>query len=169
MKTSLFTLVIEDNVPTLKALDASVSDVVTIFGKQYWLVPVVRETVAAPAPARKKNGAAEAFSRFDPAIQARAIELGRAGMPLGQIMKELGSHDYHAVQRWLRGAGIETNVDRAKRLIKEAILDAGEAGCAPAVVGKIAYENNTQAGPQLLGMMRSKTIKRLVNGNWVMR
>ena len=136
------------------------------FPTEYRVKPAPR-AVAPPPP--ESNGSDYVGFRRNDAMKARVINLARDGMTLAKIMQTIGSNDYNAVHRWLRGAGVETNVDRAKRQLEEAILEAGEAGCAPAVLGRIAHEHDTRAGPYLLAMMKSKTVKRLANGNWVMR
>jgi hypothetical protein len=163
MKTTIYTMVIEDNVPHIKPLDNVGS--ATINGINYWLVPVVM-TQDKPAP--DEGLKLKPFTPHRVALREQVLALGRnePNLSLSEIARR--AHVSHiAARTWLNEARIRIAVDDARDAITEALTDAGAAGLPSPALTPLAHGQRT--GPLLMGMMRSGLVKRLDNGNWALR
>jgi hypothetical protein len=160
-KVTIYTLVIEDNVPEIRELH----DVGTLSmqGLNYWLVPIPVERVEPPAPI-KKAVPVDAINSEDRDEVLRLLDEGIHSIESMSRQTRLTSNE---IRRVIHDAGLKTPAELLQKTFADALLDAGEHGLAPQALGKMAAAKGQRAGPIIQVMLRRKEVKRLANGYWV--
>lgn len=148
MKSTLYTLVVEDNRPTLREVDDA--QVMVLGGKSYWVIPleVIQHT---PSTGSLVEASIRGYlDQGDVSIERITKHLDIPRSEVLRIMKEHG---------W------EAPADKLRKKFVDALADAGDLGLPPHRLSDIAGPN-ARPGPILMGMLRRREIRRLNNGNW---
>lgn len=160
MKSTVYTMLIRDNVPELMPI----SDYGTLRmpdGKLYWIVPVevVQHQPASvppeplPPPANDKE------------VVETIAALLRDGVESVEEITRLTNLSAYIVRQLIRGAGLQTPADKLRKRVEDALLNAGDEGITPHVLGGLCSPGQ-RLGPVISSMIKRGLVKKLNNGNY---